>query len=270
MPHESSIRLAAFIGVLAVMALWESLVPRRARVASRWRRSVGNLLLGFLGALVVRVLPFLSAVAAASWAARQGVGLLNRIDAPAWAEIILAMLALDLVIYGQHVATHRWRFLWRFHKVHHADLDLDATSGLRFHPVEILFSMCLKIVAVVLLGAAAKAVVLFEVGLNAAAMFNHANIRLPSPIDRGLRWIVVTPDMHRVHHSILREETDRNFGFNLPWWDWLFGTYQAQPRDPHEHLTLGLPALRTEEETVPCGVLLAMPFSRDRENESGE
>jgi len=258
--NEPLIRFGVFASVLILIAIWESLAPRRTRVASRWRRSINNLLLVTLDSLFVRVIPALSAVAAAKWATQYHVGLLNQLDVPGWFEGIIALLALDLLIYGQHVATHRLPILWRFHRVHHADLDLDATSGLRFHPVEILLSMCVKVVAVTLLGAGMEAVMLFEVGLNASAIFNHGNIRLPIGCDRWLRWVTVTPDMHRVHHSIRTEETHSNFGFNLPWWDWLFRTYRAQPHDSHEHLTLGLPDLRTQAETVPLASMLWMPF----------
>ncbi len=260
MDNEALIRLGVFSSVLVLMTLWESLAPRRARVASRWRRSFNNLLLVVVASLLVRVIPALSAVAAAKWASWHDFGLLNLIEAPAWSKGLVALIALDLLIYGQHVATHRLPILWRFHQVHHADLDLDATSGVRFHPIEILVSMGLKVIAVPLLGAGYEAVLVFEVGLNAAATFNHGNVRLPTWCDRYLRWIIVTPDMHRVHHSIRPEETHSNFGFNLPWWDWLFRTYRAQPRDSHEHLTLGLPGLRTEVQTVPLAVMLEMPF----------
>jgi len=266
MENEAIIRLGVFASVLVLIAIWESLAPRRTRVASRWKRSLNNLLLVALDALLVRVIPALSAVAAAKWAAQYHLGLLNQFAAPAWIEVMITLLALDLLIYGQHVATHRLPWLWRFHRVHHADLDLDATSGLRFHPVEILLSMGVKVVAVALLGAGMEAVMIFEVGLNAAAIFNHGNIRLPAGCDRWLRWVIVTPDMHRVHHSIRPEETHSNFGFNLPWWDWLFRTYRAQPRDAHEHLTLGLPDLRNEPETVPVAVMLWMPFQSDEAN----
>ena len=258
--NEPLIRFGVFAGVLIVIAIWESIAPRRTRVASRWRRSINNLLLAALDSLFVRVIPSLSAVAAAKWATQYHVGLLNRLEVPGWFGGIIALLALDLLIYGQHVATHRLPILWRFHRVHHADLDLDATSGLRFHPVEILLSMFVKVVAVTLLGAGMEVVMLFEVGLNAAAIFNHGNIRLPIWCDRGLRWVIVTPDMHRVHHSIRPEETHSNFGFNLPWWDWLFQTYRAQPQESHEHLTLGLPDRRTALETVPLAVMLWIPF----------
>ena len=260
MENEAGIRFGTFLSVLVLMSVWESLVPRRTRVVQRWGRALNNLLLVVVASLLVRMVPVLSAVAAANWASRNHYGLLNQVDAPGWIELLITLMALDLLIYGQHVVTHRIPLLWRFHQVHHADLDLDATSGVRFHPVEILLSMAVKVLAVVLLGARAEAVLIFEVGLNAAAMFNHANVRLPLWCDRCLRWVLVTPDMHRVHHSLRPEETQSNFGFSLPWWDRLFRTYRAQPRDAHEHLTLGLPNLRAENETIPLVTMLVMPF----------
>lgn len=263
MKNEALIRLGVFSGVLVVMALWESYAPRRQRVVSRWQRSVNNLLLVVVASLIVRVIPALSAVAAAKWSSHNNIGLLNLFEAPGWVKGLIALVALDLLIYGQHVMTHRIPMLWRFHRVHHADLDLDATSGVRFHPVEILLSMGIKVIAVTLLGAGYEAVLIFEIGLNAAATFNHGNVTLPAWCDRSLRWIIVTPDMHRVHHSIRAEETHSNFGFNLPWWDWLFQTYRDQPQEPHAQLKLGLPDRRTAAETVPLIVMLGMPFRSD-------
>jgi sterol desaturase/sphingolipid hydroxylase (fatty acid hydroxylase superfamily) len=260
MQNEAAIRLGIFVGVLTVMAVWESIAPRRQRVANRWRRSFNNLLLVVIGSLLIRLLPVLSGAAAAEWASRNHFGVFNWIDAPGWFEILLAVILMDLVIYAQHVAAHRLPLLWRFHQVHHADLDLDATSGVRFHPVELLVSMVVKVVMLGILGARLEAVLIFEVVLNVTALFNHANVLLPAWCDHCLRLIVVTPDMHRVHHSIRPEETHSNFGFNVPWWDRLFCTYRAQPHDSHEHLRLGLPALRSDDETIPLLAMLAMPF----------
>lgn len=262
MQNEGVIRFGIFSGVLIVMAVWESLAPRRERVASRWWRSVNNLLLVMVASLLVRVMPALSAIAAAEWATQSGFGLLHLWTGGDWLKGLLAVIALDLLVYGQHVATHRLPMLWRFHRVHHTDLDLDATSGVRFHPIEILLSMGIKVIAVVLLGVAAEAVLIFEILLNATSVFNHANVRIPIRWDWFLRWFIVTPDMHRVHHSVRRDETDSNYGFNLPWWDRLFGTYRAQPRDAHENLILGVPELRTAPETVPLLTMLAMPLQK--------
>ncbi len=258
--HEPYVRLAAFVVALVLISVWESLKPRRVRVASRTRRTVNNLFLAAINAACVRVLPAVSAVSAAQWAAQSHMGALNWVRGPAWLKVGAALIVLDLVIYAQHVVVHRVPVLWRIHRVHHADLDLDATSGLRFHPVEILLSMGVKVVAVALLGATPLTVILFEIGLNASSIFNHGNIHLPHRLDRLLRLVVVTPDMHRVHHSVCPDETNSNFGFNLSWWDGVFKTYRAQPRNPQDTLELGLSELRTESETVPVWVMLAMPF----------
>lgn len=259
--------MVIFLSVLIIMAIWESIAPRRVRVVDRGRRSLHNLLLVVIGSLLVRLFPILSAISAADWAGRNRVGLFNWIGAPGWAEILFTLILLDLLIYGQHVATHRLPVLWRIHQVHHTDLDLDAASGVRFHPVELLLSMVVKMVAVTILGARVEAVMLFEIVLNATSLFNHANVFLPDWCDRCLRWIIVTPDMHRIHHSICREEMHSNFGFNLPFWDRLFRTYRAQPAEMQEHLTLGLPELRSEEQTVPVWALLIMPFRQPRETD---
>jgi sterol desaturase/sphingolipid hydroxylase (fatty acid hydroxylase superfamily) len=259
---EATWRLASFIGVLVVMSIWESLMPRRRTTVSRPRRAVNNLALATLNTVAVRMLPLLSAVAAAGWAERNSIGLLHQVDWPGWAETVLTLLVLDLLIYGQHVASHKMPMFWRFHRVHHADLDLDATSGLRFHTVEILISMAIKCVAAILLGLRPTDVVLFEIILNATAIFNHSNIRLPIVVDRVLRLFIVTPDMHRVHHSIEREETNTNYGFNLPWWDWIFRTYRGQPHGNHETLPLGLPEFQDADTTTRLSKLLRMPFGR--------
>ncbi|MDO8839011.1 MAG: sterol desaturase family protein [Parvibaculum sp.] len=258
--HEPAFRLAAFVAVLASMALWELAAPRRAPSMPRWRRWPTNLALSAIGTLLVRIVVPLVAAAAAVEAARRGIGLFNWIGAPAAVAIPLSMIALDLLIYAQHVVFHRLGFLWRLHRIHHADPDVDVTTGIRFHPVEILISMGVKILAVALLGAPVVAVVLFEVLLNAAAMFNHSNVRLPVAADRILRRIVVTPDMHRVHHSVHQDEHDMNFGFSLSIWDRLFGTYRAQPRDGHEAMRIGLLAYPAP---APAGLgwSLVNPFS---------
>ncbi|MCC7272304.1 MAG: sterol desaturase family protein, partial [Alphaproteobacteria bacterium] len=227
--HEPWVRLGCFAGVLAVMAAWEALAPRRPRALPRHGRWPGNLGVVVVSSLALRLLFPVAAVGLAAVAERQGFGLLNLLGLPPWVSFLAALLVLDLAIYAQHVASHAVPILWRLHRMHHADLDIDATTGVRFHPVEIVLSMVFKLAVVALLGPPAVAVLVFEVGLNAAAMFNHANLRLPGGVDRALRLVLVTPDMHRVHHSIVRGERDSNFGFNLPWWDRLFGTYRAQP-----------------------------------------
>jgi sterol desaturase/sphingolipid hydroxylase (fatty acid hydroxylase superfamily) len=248
LPAEPLIRFGAFIGVFVLMALWEALAPRRSQAIGRRTRWPSNLGVVIVDTLVVRVLFPAGAVGVAMLAQAQGWGLLNVLRAPSWVAVPVSVLLLDLAIYAQHVAFHHVPVLWRLHRMHHADLEFDVTTGVRFHPVEIVLSMLIKAVVVLALGAPALAVLIFEVLLNATSMFNHGNVRLPGWMDRILRWIVVTPEMHRVHHSILRRETDSNFGFNLPWWDRLFGTYRAQPEVGHEGMTIGIDRFRDPRE----------------------
>jgi sterol desaturase/sphingolipid hydroxylase (fatty acid hydroxylase superfamily) len=245
---EPAIRLGFFLGVFALLALAEALRPRRVRALSRWRRWPGNLGVVMVNTLVLRLLFGTAAVGVAVIAREGGWGLFNALAAPAWLAVAASVLVLDLVIYFQHVLFHAVPLLWRLHRMHHADLDFDVTTGARFHPVEIVLSMLLKLGAVVALGAPPLAVLIFEVLLNATAMFNHSNLRLPERLDRWLRLLVVTPDMHRVHHSIEPRETNSNFGFNLPWWDRLFGTYRAQPAAGHDGMTIGLTQFRDPRE----------------------
>jgi sterol desaturase/sphingolipid hydroxylase (fatty acid hydroxylase superfamily) len=256
---EPWIRVGAFAGVLALLAVAELLAPRRRQALSRAMRWPANLGLVALDTLLVRLLFPVAAVGAAISAEERGWGLFNLVALPAWAEIALAVIILDLLIYGQHVLFHAVPSLWRVHRVHHADLEFDATTGLRFHPIEIMLSMAIKIAAVILLGAAALAVLIFEVLLNATAMWSHSNLRLPLGADRLLRHLFVTPDMHRVHHSIVPRETHSNFGFNLALWDRLFGTYRHQPEAGHEGMTIGIPRFRDERE-LKLGHLLLQPF----------
>ncbi|MCA8867947.1 MAG: sterol desaturase family protein [Rhodobacteraceae bacterium] len=263
MENEILIRLAAFIGLFAVFAVIEAWLPRRQRVQSRPKRWLANWGLVLLDSaslqLMARLLPLL-AVGAAHDAAEMGWGLFNQLGWPGWLEVLLAVLVLDLAIWAQHLITHKIPLLWRFHRVHHADRDFDVTTALRFHPVEILFSMLLKIGLVYLLGPAVLAVILFEIILNGTAMFNHANIRLPLALDRVLRLVLVTPDMHRVHHSTYRAEHDSNYGFSLSIWDRIFHTYVAQPKDGHEGMTIGLQW--QDERPARLGWSLALPFFR--------
>ncbi len=245
---EPTIRLAAFLGVLAAMALWEVAAPRRRREIPRVIRWTNNLGLVVLDTVILRLSFPILAVGLAVLAEDRGWGLFNNIDAPVWVAVIVSMLLLDLAIYLQHVMFHAVPGLWRLHRMHHADLDFDATTGLRFHPVEILISMGIKLAAVAALGPPAVAVLLFEVLLNATALFNHANIELPRPVDRVLRLFVVTPDMHRVHHSVDPRETNSNYGFNLPWWDRLLGTYIAQPAKGHTGMEIGIEQFRTRRD----------------------
>jgi sterol desaturase/sphingolipid hydroxylase (fatty acid hydroxylase superfamily) len=256
---ETTIRLAVFGGVLLAVALAEHLLPRRERTLARGRRWPSNLGIVVLDTLVVRLLFPLGAVATAMLAERLGWGVLNAAQVPFWLALPLAFLVLDLVIYLQHVLFHAVPALWRLHRMHHADLDFDVTTGARFHPLEIVLSMLVKLTVVVALGAPAVAVLAFEMALNATAMFNHANLRLSPGVDRVLRLIVVTPDMHRVHHSALPAETHSNFGFNFPWWDRLLGTYRAQPSAGHEGMTIGVPEIRDPTEQR-LDRMLTQPF----------
>jgi sterol desaturase/sphingolipid hydroxylase (fatty acid hydroxylase superfamily) len=256
---ELLIRIGAFALVFAGMALWEILAPRRSLTAGRLRRWPSNLGILILNALCVRVLIPTAAVGAALFAAGRGWGLLHMVQPRLSVAALIGFVVLDLVIYAQHVVFHKVPLLWRLHRMHHADLDVDVTTGGRFHPFEILISMLIKIATVIAFGIPFVAVLLFEVVLNATSMFNHSNVAMPSALDRVLRLVLVTPDMHRVHHSILRRETDSNFGFNLPWWDRLFRTYRALPEAGHREMTLGLPIFRDPRE-LRLDRLLSQPF----------
>lgn len=245
---ELTIRLAAFLGVLVAMALWEVAAPRRRREIPRVIRWTNNLALVVLDTAILRLTFPIIAVGLAVMAEDHGLGLFNNLDVPIWVAVVVSMLLLDLAIYLQYVMFHAVPGLWQLHRMHHADLDFDATTGLRFHPVEILISMEIKLAVVAALGPPAVAVLLFEVILNATALFNHANIDLPRPVDGVLRLIVVTPDMHRVHHSIDPRVTNSNYGFNLPWWDQLLGTYIAQSAKGHEGMEIGIEQFRTRRD----------------------
>ena len=260
--YEPAIRLAAFAGVFAVMAAWEWIVPRRKQAIGRTWRWPNNLGVVVVDALLVRILFPTAAVGLALIAEAQGFGLFNMVAFPWWIAVVLSMVILDLAIYLQHVLFHAVPALWRLHRMHHADLDIDVTTGLRFHPIEIVLSILIKFAVIAVLGAPAAAVLIFEVLLNATSMFNHSNVRIPAGIDRVLRWFVVTPDMHRIHHSILSRETNSNFGFNLPWWDHLLGTYRAQPEAGHEGMTIGIEQFRDPRE-LRLDRMLLQPFRGD-------
>jgi sterol desaturase/sphingolipid hydroxylase (fatty acid hydroxylase superfamily) len=259
MHNEIAIRLIFFFCIFVIVALWEVLAPRRELATSKKLRWISNLGITFMNPLLVRLLFPVLAVNMALKAQERGWGLLNNFDLPYWLDIVVGIVVLDLVIYLQHVMFHAIPILWRLHMVHHADLDYDVTTGLRFHPIEIILSMGIKLSVVVIFGLPAVAVLIFEVLLNGAAMFNHGNIRLPLKIDRILRYFIVTPDMHRVHHSVIIRETNSNYGFNLPWWDRLFGTYCHQPIKGHAGMTIGLTQFRDPAKlTLPR--LLILPF----------
>ena len=258
--NETFIRLAFFFGILLVVALLEILVPRRPLSTSKASRWFGNLGIVAISTVTLRLLFPITAVGLALWVSEKGWGLFHIVQLPFWLEVILSVLILDFIIYLQHVMFHAVPVLWRLHMMHHADLDYDLTTGIRFHPIEIVISMLIKFSAIVVIGPPALAVVLFEILLNGTAMFNHGNFYIPLGLDRLLRFFVVTPDMHRVHHSVFPQETNTNFGFNLPWWDRLLGTYRAQPSKGHQGMTIGLNQFRDPSRlTLPW--MLILPFT---------
>ena len=244
---ELPVRIGFFVGVFAIMALWECAAPRR-RPESRIVRWPNNLGIVALNAGLVRLAFPVTAVGLALFAEEKGWGLFHALNPPSWLAVGASVVLLDLAIYLQHVLFHAVPALWRLHRMHHADLEFDVTTGLRFHPVEILLSAGIKLTVIAALGPPALAVLVFEILLNATSMFNHGNVRMPPALDRIVRWFVVTPDMHRVHHSIHPRETNSNFGFNLPWWDRLLGTYRAQPGDGHQDMTIGIEQFRTRRD----------------------
>jgi sterol desaturase/sphingolipid hydroxylase (fatty acid hydroxylase superfamily) len=263
MENEALIRLSVFMGLFALLAAIETLAPRRRRVEPRGTRWVTNWAIVIIDTLTLRALALalpLLAVGAAVDAQAQGWGVMNALDLPLWLAVLLTVLIFDFAIWAQHLITHKVPFLWRFHRVHHADRDIDVTTAIRFHPVEIALSMLLKIGLVYLLGAPALGIILFEIILNGTAMFNHANIRLPQWADAVLRRVIVTPDMHRVHHSVDRAEHDSNYGFALSIWDQVFGTYIPQPKGGHEDMTIGLEW--QDDRPSRLGWSLALPFRR--------
>lgn len=259
---EIALRLAAAAAVFAVMAAWEVFAPKRVLTVGRLRRWPNNLGIVAVDALLVRLLIPTAVVGVALYASGQSIGLLHWLDLRLSVAALLGFLVLDLAIYFQHVLFHHVPWLWRLHRMHHADLDIDVTTGLRFHPIEILISVGIKIAVVLAFGIPPVAVILFEVVLNLTSQFNHSNVSMPAWLDRAVRLVVVTPDMHRVHHSVLREEHNSNFGFNLPWWDWLFRTYRPQPREGHTGMTIGLTIFRDPGE-LRLDRMLTQPFRDD-------
>lgn len=261
MENTVLIRFGIFAGALLLFSCLEALFPRRERVQGRLRRWATNFSLVVSGTLSLMILGPLIAVGVAAWANQNNWGILNLIDLPVWIEFLLAFLVLDFSIWLQHVATHKIPVLWRLHKVHHADRDLDASSGVRFHPIEILLSMLFKCIIVLWLGPMVVAVVVFEIVLNATAIFSHANLKVPGKLDQSLRKLIVTPDMHRVHHSVIMQESQTNYGFNFSFWDRLFGTYQSEPVKGQTKMTLGLhDAQGSETQTLKWSLWL--PFKR--------
>jgi len=256
---ETVIRIVFFVALFAGMAIWEVLSPRRLQGVGRSGRWPGNLAVTVINAVLLRMVFPVTAVGLAASVETGGVGLLNVAGGPFWLRIAAAVVVLDLAIYLQHVLFHAVPALWRLHRMHHADLAFDVTTGTLFHPIEMILSMVLKFMVIAAFGAPAAAVLIFEVLLNGTSMFNHGNVGLPLRFDRVIRWLVVTPDMHRVHHSIERHETNSKFGFNLSCWDRLFGTYRAQPGAGHEGMTIGIETFRTPDE-LRLGRMLAQPF----------
>lgn len=261
---EPVLRLAAFASVFVVMAALELWSPKRVLTAAKGRRWLTNLSIVGIGSAVVRLMALsavpIVAVAAAILAGERGIGLFNWLGLPAWIEILISIVVLDFALWLQHLMSHKMPALWRLHRMHHADVDIDVTTAIRFHPVEIALSMLWKVLWVLALGAPPVAVVLFEVLLNGCAMFNHANVALPAWLDRVLRTVVVTPDMHRVHHSVIGREHNSNYGFNLSIWDRWLGTYTDQPRDGHQGMTIGLAPYQSEAPTR-LGWSLALPLA---------
>jgi len=253
-------RIIFFFGVLAIVSLWEIIASKRQLTVSKTGRWFNNLGIILLDNILIKVIFPIAAIGIAASAMQSHWGLFNYVHLPNWLAILLSVLILDLIIYLQHLMFHATPLLWRLHMVHHADMDIDVTTGLRFHPIEIIISMMIKMAAISFLGPPIVSVLIFEITLNATAMFNHGNIRMPESLDRLLRLLVVTPDMHRVHHSVIIRETNSNFGFNFPWWDRLFGTYRAQPVRGHQEMTIGLSQFR-KAENLTLFRLLLLPFS---------
>lgn len=258
--NEIQIRLGFFFGIFIVMALWELLAPRRVLLVPKLMRWSNNLALVVINSFVLRLLFPAAAVGMAVFADQQGWGAFNYYDVALYITVPISVVLMDGVIYLQHVMVHAVPALWRLHRVHHADPDFDVTTGSRFHPLEIILSMMIKFAVIIVLGPPVLAVIIFEIVLNATAMFNHSNVWLNPAIDKYLRLIVVTPDMHRVHHSVDADETNSNFGFSLPWWDRLFGTYRAQPRGGHEAMHIGIHQYNKPEQVVWLHKLLVLPF----------
>lgn len=263
MPHESTVRLLSFLSVLTLVSLAECQFPKRPLTTPKRQRWFVNVAIVVLDTLIVRLAIPLLPFGMAELAGAKGWGILNLLSLPYWSSVFLSFVAFDIIIYLQHRVFHRIPILWRLHRVHHTDLDLDVSSGVRFHPIEIIVSVLIKLVAVALIGAPVLAVVLFEIVLNATSLFNHGNIAIPAVIDRWLRLLLVTPDMHRVHHSVIPSETDSNFCFNFPWWDRLMGTYLSQPSAGHSDMQIGLREFRFAGQ-LNLRYLLVLPFKGRR------
>jgi sterol desaturase/sphingolipid hydroxylase (fatty acid hydroxylase superfamily) len=266
--NELAVRLGFFFGIFGVMAAWELAAPKRVLTSLKALRWFNNLGITFLNSALLRLAFPVTAVWVAAYAQEHGLGLFNALSIDSAFAGVLSVVLLDLAIYAQHVVFHMVRPLWRLHMVHHMDMDIDVTTGSRFHPVEIALSLLIKMALITALGAPPWSVVVFEVLLNATAMFNHSNVSLPLGLDRVLRLFVVTPDMHRVHHSVIIRETNSNFGFNLPWWDRLFGTYRAQPVKGHAGMTIGMSNYR-DQSRINLPQMLVLPVTAGKDSISG-
>jgi sterol desaturase/sphingolipid hydroxylase (fatty acid hydroxylase superfamily) len=258
--NELSIRLAFFVGLFVILAILETYFPRRRLKVSRLQRWSNNLGLSVLNSVLMKLIFPVAGTGLAVIAIEEQFGLLNQLDIPAVVAVLIYIVAFDLTIYFQHRFFHFLGPLWRLHRMHHTDLDYDLTTGNRFHPLSIVFSLLIKLVLVILMGPPIIAVLVSEILLNLTSMFNHSNVNVPPSVDRVLRWFVVTPDMHRVHHSQDQLEYNKNFGFNFPWWDRLFGTYQEQPAMGHESMLIGIQGF-TSESSVWLHRMLAQPFT---------
>ena len=258
--HEAIIRLSCFIAIFAIMALWELHQPRRVLSIPKTQRWYNNLSLALINTVLLRIAFPAAALGAASFAQANGWGLLNLVSQPLWFTVPLSIIVMDLVIYLQHVSFHKVPAFWRLHRVHHADIDFDVTTGIRFHPIEILLSMLIKIVTIFLLGPSLLAIILFEILLNGTSLFNHGNVRLPLTIDQLIRKLIVTPDMHRIHHSSKVAETNSNYGFNFSFWDRCFSTYQDKSALPQETMPIGLADFRKPEQVSQLSGMLLMPL----------
>ena len=260
MQQESLVRMAFFFGMLLLVGIWEVISPRRKLTIPKLKRWANNLGIVFFNSFAWKTVFTVTGAGVAAMAAEKGWGVFNNLQMPYIASLVASIVLMDMVIYFQHVMVHSVPLFWRLHQVHHADMDYDVTTGARFHTLEIILSMFIKFAAIVLIGAPVVAVVLFEIILNATAMFNHGNIHISGSIDRYLRMFIVTPDMHRVHHSTIASEANSNFGFNLPWWDRIFGTYKDQPLGGHVNMEIGIHSPRDERHCVWISGMLAMPF----------
>ncbi|MDV3348706.1 sterol desaturase family protein [Leptolyngbyaceae cyanobacterium CCMR0082] len=258
--YEFTIRCGFFFGILMLMQLWEAMAPCRHSSSPRVMRWFSNVGLLTLGTIVLRAIFPLASLGVAAIAKEQQWGIFYTLPLTHWQTVVLSVICLDFITYLNHVLFHALPALWRFHRVHHADLDFDVTTGLRFHPVEILLSMANRMIIILLLGTPIVAVLIFEIILNATSMFNHGNVRLPAPLERLLRLFVITPDMHRIHHSAITKETNSNFGFNIPWWDYIFGTYRRHPLAGHQEMVIGLVEHQQDLRVVQLHWMLVFPF----------